>query len=112
MATQGSVDLSTLKQGTPVLGTDSEIGTLERVDAGGQQLIVRRGHAADLLAVPASNVSEASVSGIKLTCSREDAERMVLRDGATLETTKATPSPDDVLGKQNVDTQIDGPSTG
>jgi hypothetical protein len=114
MTQAGATDLSKLQKGALVLGTDLEIGALESVQpAEGSRvarLIVRHGHADDLLAIPADTIEDAQPTRIHLKLRREDAERLVYEDG---DAGRTEPSPDthNVIGTTEPE-MPDGPSTG
>jgi hypothetical protein len=114
MTMYGSTDLKSLKKGAPVLGSDYEIGTLERVESSGEKdvLLVQHGHAADLLAIPADMIAEANSDVIKLRCTREDAEVMIFQQDAEPGTVKPSPLASDLLGAPIEEALMDGPSTG
>jgi hypothetical protein len=114
MTQAGTTDLNRLQKGALVLGTDLEIGALESVQpahgSAGARLIVRHGHADDLLAIPADAIKDAEPTRIHLNLRREDAERLVYEDG---DAGLTEPSPDthNVIGATEPELP-DGPSTG
>ena len=114
MTQTGAVDLEKLQKGALVLGTDLEIGTLEGVQqASGSNeasLIVRHGHADDLLAIPASTIKDAEPARIHLNLRREDAERLVF-EGGDAGSTQPSPNNEKVIGTTEPE-MPDGPSTG
>jgi hypothetical protein len=114
MTHAGAADLNSLEKGALVLGTDLEIGALESVEPAqgsqGARLIVRHGHANDLLAIPADAIKDAAPTRIHLNLRREDAERLVYEGG---DAGLTDPSPDThrVIGAPQPELP-DGPSTG
>ena len=108
------VDIARIKPGASVQAGSEDIGTVESVEphshAGGPTLIVRRGHAEQLVAIPVALILEFTDGQVRLNATRADIDKL-LEAGHSAGVTIATPPVDEVLGAAVAELP-DGPATG